>query len=369
MPEYVFWLIPFWAIGILPYAWSLPKLVASFRRSFWKVETTVISKHYDEDNLPHFTYTLAGEILSSTHLSDLFADGDQLTFTYPKGNPEKAELKNMGSDWGFPLAIFLFGCLWCGMLTWMTVDEIEAEQRREAKQSLKIIGEKLVLPTEQASVVEEQGDKDHAIYYRIKAFSKDTAKGDTSFFYSRFFTFDPYEELAKLTELTIYVSPSDKSFYLMEVPIQAPKIIVNQKATEEESVEKKGWILFLFGFVVLAGSGYFIYREYYLAKNGMKARARVLHHVSHYEERFGYRYHPFVQFSKPNGDHVRMELPEGSNPPAYQVGDLITVFYEMLPTGEISEISSLNVAITIMVFGFAFVGALLMMAGVYFFLL
>jgi len=81
------------------------------------------------------------------------------------------------------------------------------------------------------------------------------------------------------------------------------------------------------GLVFLGLAGWFYLCEFNLERNGYSAEGTVIHLSERINDEDGLTYAPFVRFTTHDGRTIRFETSWSSYPPAYEVGQTVTVLY------------------------------------------
>ncbi|MEI9921425.1 MAG: DUF3592 domain-containing protein [Bacteroidota bacterium] len=110
---------------------------------------------------------------------------------------------------------------------------------------------------------------------------------------------------------------------------------------------------------------FFLYSHYVLINNGERSIATVKAYNRRSSDN-GVAFAPVVEFKTSSDKVVMTELPDASNPPEYKIGEQTTVYYA--PDNH-NNITTLSYRFIIAEAVFMGIGIILMMAGVYFFLL
>jgi len=358
--------LPFIVPILFMFGWSSSRLLTAFRQSvIWKEETVEVKKSL-QDELPFFTYTLNGKTITSDRLPDDVNDGDSITFIFPPGEPEKAKEKSSQEGWGYSFVIFLSACFFSSMLVWMVIDEHNDIKHRDELRALKTTGRKIIVPLAEATVESTGGDEDHIGHYWINVKWEDPATHKTFEFKSEQFYFNFTEQLAAKREVIIYVDPQNDNRYYMDISFTPAVTLHNENPPHNESLENdgRGWTCLIFGLIVASGGFFMLYMQYQMVNSGIRTTGKVLRLITR-RNSSGYAYHPFVQFTTENGATVQVELSEGANPPAYEIGDSLPVFYQQdKPDNAIS----IQPGFIVMYAVFTTIGLALMMGGIYFFM-
>jgi hypothetical protein len=94
------------------------------------------------------------------------------------------------------------------------------------------------------------------------------------------------------------------------------------------------FIFFACGFLFLGLAGWFYLREYKLERSGYSAQGTVIHLSERISDEDSLTYAPVVRFTTHDGRTERFETSWSSYPPAYEVGQTVTVLY---PTDDPSQ--------------------------------
>jgi hypothetical protein len=119
----------------------------------------------------------------------------------------------------------------------------------------------------------------------------------------------------------------------------------------------------LFGFVFLAIGAGLSYHQYTLERSGLQAQGDVIS-LSSICDDDGCTYAPVVRFQSSDGRTVTFESSHSSNPPAYDVGEKVTVIYpvdkpekaEIKGAGKVFWIIFTSVGGIIIIFGIVMFG-------------
>ena len=121
--------------------------------------------------------------------------------------------------------------------------------------------------------------------------------------------------------------------------------------------------IILFGFVFFAIGAGLTYHQFSLQREGAQAQGEVIG-LSDICDDEGCTYAPVVRFQVPGGSTVTFESNNSSSPPAYDIGEKVTVLYPTDKPGK-AIIKGEGLAFRII---FMSIGGIIMLAGLVFFL-
>ncbi len=117
----------------------------------------------------------------------------------------------------------------------------------------------------------------------------------------------------------------------------------------------------LFGLIFFGIGAGLSYRQFMLARDGGTAEGSVTNLVTRCDED-GCSYAPIVRFKTQNGESITFESVYSSSPPAYDVGEKVTVLYpfdapekaDIKGGGKLFRIIFMSIGGVIMISGFGF---------------